>query len=81
MEHPQKTVKMETLPLCLSKMGHPIVPNAVSLSRTVATDIGASVIGMINYFSELFSKSKNLLLNHNPLKEKKVNHNFSIDQL
>lgn len=62
-------------------MGHPLVPNAVSLSHTIATDIGASVIGMIHCFSELFSKSKNLLLNHNSLKEKKINRDFSIDQL
>lgn len=27
---PQKAVKMETLPLCLSKMGPPVVPNVPS---------------------------------------------------
>lgn len=70
MKHPQKAVKMETLPLCLSKMGPPVVPNAVSLPLPTAINIGGSGLWMINYCSELFSKFKNLLLNHSSLKKK-----------
>lgn len=74
---PQKAVKMETLPLCLSKMGPPVVPNAVSLPLPTATNIGGSGLWMINYRSELFSKFKNLLLNHSSLKKKILNITFS----
>lgn len=51
------------------KTGPPVLPYSVSSSHHT-TDIGAFVIWMTNYYSGLFSKSKNLLLSHSFLKEK-----------
>lgn len=73
---PAKRVKMDTFPLCLSKVGPSVAPSAVSLPLT-ATDIGAFAICAINYSSGLFSKSRNLLLSHRPLKGKKLTPSFS----
>lgn len=53
------------------KMGPPVLSYSLSLPLTTATDMGAFVIWMTNYYSGLFSKSKNLLSSHSFLKEKK----------
>lgn len=51
-------VKTDTLPWCLSKVGFPIAPSAVSLLFLTATHIGGPVMWAIKYGAESFSKSK-----------------------
>lgn len=38
MQFPHKTVKMEALPLCLSKVGPPVLPGALSPPLTAVMD-------------------------------------------
>lgn len=61
---PPKVITVDTLPLCLLKMGPPVAPSAVSRPLSSAADVSAFGMWMINCCSGLFSKLKNLLLSH-----------------